>query len=330
MSLRCSKQEESSMTQTEKRILSFDGGGIRGVISLVFLESLEQEMGISLVERADLLAGTSTGSITAGSLAAGLSAIELINFYLQHGKDIFPPLSFFKKYSPLNPKYSIQGLQHALETVYQEKGIDPKITFGQLSKHILIPAINLDERGVERWQLELFHNLTSDCASLFLIDAMLRSSAAPTYFPSYQNYIDGGVAANDPSALAYALLFSLSPFPPPPFYLLSFGTGFVNHFIPKGEDWGSLSWTIDCATKEDATSTPLLSMMFDVQEELSAQLASLLLGPRFCKLNKPLDTVVKLNDASAIPSLIDTTRRWISTRPAAWQEACAFVEKVFS
>jgi len=70
------------------RILAFDGGGIRGLVTLAILKRLEVQIP-NLVNSADLLAGTSTGGIIALGLAAGKSVDEMIALYRDNGKDIF-------------------------------------------------------------------------------------------------------------------------------------------------------------------------------------------------------------------------------------------------
>src|SRR5258707_14330654 len=70
------------------RILSFDGGGIRGLVTLAILKRLEAQIP-NLIKDADLLAGTSTGGIIALGLAAGKSIDEMISLYQDNGKEIF-------------------------------------------------------------------------------------------------------------------------------------------------------------------------------------------------------------------------------------------------
>lgn len=76
------------------RILSVDGGGIRGVYPATFLAGLEQRYlgGQSVARYFDLIAGTSTGGILAVGLAAGLRAAELRDLYVDRGFEIFPPI----------------------------------------------------------------------------------------------------------------------------------------------------------------------------------------------------------------------------------------------
>ena len=164
----------------------------------------------------------------------------------------------------------------------------------------MIPTVKLDEVKLNRWYTEIMTNGTD----VSLIDAMMRSSAAPTYFPSYQGCVDGGMAANDPSMLAYACLNDKGPVS-----LLSFGTGYTEYDIPKGEHWGSLSWIIDLDPKHPATKTPLLTMLFDVQDQLPGQLCQLLLGKDYERVNLKLTKTVGLDEVSKIPQLI----QWVET-----------------
>src|SRR5262245_32381990 len=71
-----------------KRILSIDGGGVRGVIALTFLAQIETILRVRcknptlcLSDYFDLIGGTSTGAIIAAGLALGLSVEHLIDVY---------------------------------------------------------------------------------------------------------------------------------------------------------------------------------------------------------------------------------------------------------
>ena len=83
-----------------KRILSLDGGGIRGLITLGYLEHIERELGCGDADRRlrdhfDLIGGTSTGAIIAAGLALGLTVAELRDHYLELGKSIFGRATIF-------------------------------------------------------------------------------------------------------------------------------------------------------------------------------------------------------------------------------------------
>ena len=72
------------------RILSIDGGGIKGVYSAALLEKLEEHTGKSIAELFDLICGTSTGGLIALFLGAGFSPKEIVEFYKDNATTIFP------------------------------------------------------------------------------------------------------------------------------------------------------------------------------------------------------------------------------------------------
>ena len=118
-----------------KKILSFDGGGIRGVISVVFLQKLQEATGMQLGEKADMLAGTSTGSIIAGALAVGMTAEEILDFYMQKSENIFKEGDdCLDKFLGIKAKFSSQNLFDALQSAFSAKGVDPAIPLKNLKK----------------------------------------------------------------------------------------------------------------------------------------------------------------------------------------------------
>src|ERR1700683_1416318 len=77
------------MKQILYRVLSFDGGGIRGLYHAKLLESLEKK-GFDVVQRADILAGTSTGAIVAAALAIGKSPEDISKLFIDVCQKGFP------------------------------------------------------------------------------------------------------------------------------------------------------------------------------------------------------------------------------------------------
>lgn len=232
------------------RILALDGGGIRGVFTAVLLERLEQQVP-GFLGRTDLFAGTSTGGILALGLASGLGPTDLGNLYVANGKRIFDD-SFLDDLKDLGgltgADYDSTNLKRILQRLFGEK------TLRQLDRRVLVSAFDLDNEEKDetkrRWKPKFFHNFPGDDSDggEAVVDVALRTTAAPTKFPSYQGYVDGGVVANNPSmaALAQALdgrnrasdrarLEDVA--------LLSLGTGASLRYI-KGQtlDWGYAQW----------------------------------------------------------------------------------------
>ena len=196
------------------RILSLDGGGIRGVLTAVLLDRLQQQYPKLLNEQSDkvtLFAGTSTGGILSMGLAEGLSPQQIRDLYVVNGKSIFDS-TWLRDIVDIGglagAKYDNGNLKHVLQQIFTGKRLD------DLKRRVLIASFQLDNEASDpakrSWKPKIFHNFPgpdSDGAAL-VVDVAMETSAAPTYFPSYNGYIDGGVIANNPSmaALAQALV----------------------------------------------------------------------------------------------------------------------------
>src|SRR3954463_5745038 len=74
-----------------RRVLSIDGGGIRGIIPACTLIALEQTTGRLTRDLFEYGAGTSTGALIAAAVAAGVPAVQILTVYTQRSKEIFPP-----------------------------------------------------------------------------------------------------------------------------------------------------------------------------------------------------------------------------------------------
>src|SRR6266540_1150086 len=99
-----------------KKILTIDGGGIRGVFSAAIIEQMEAAIGKKAGEYFDCLYGTSTGAILAAALAKGMSSSELKQFYLEKGAKVFTKLPFYKIIKRnLYWTYSKEGLEKELK-----------------------------------------------------------------------------------------------------------------------------------------------------------------------------------------------------------------------
>jgi hypothetical protein len=177
------------------RILSLDGGGVRGLITARVLNNYERKFRIDFRDF-DVFAGTSTGSIIAALLACDFSTDEIERFYLNHGSNIFKKK--FLRFGLFRSKYD--------DTVFNELLIKyfKDITFGELRKkgvNLIIPAYNTStmDRAVFRTSTEKYD-------SVLVRDAVRASASAPTYFDAHvidgEPYIDGGLVMNNPSLVA--------------------------------------------------------------------------------------------------------------------------------
>ena len=125
----------------EFRILSIDGGGIKGIFPAAFLSGLEERYlkGDSIARHFDLIAGTSTGGIIALGLGAGLTAAELLDLYIHRGREIFPPRSpMIEPLAKLLHLVKFRYNRAALMNVLSDSFGDRK--FGESNARLCIPS----------------------------------------------------------------------------------------------------------------------------------------------------------------------------------------------
>lgn len=246
------------------RILSIDGGGIRGIIPGQILVLLEEKLRIKsknqnarIADYFDLIAGTSTGGIlTCAYLCPDqghvtrpkFTAQEVVNLYLEHGSEIFSnPLKhkIITAGGILDEKYSSAPLEKALNDYFGD------IKLSQLLKPCLISSYDITRR-----QAHFFtqHDAIKKKGWDFLIKDVARAtSAAPTYFEcsnvksltsiSYP-LIDGGVFVNNPTLCAYSEVHNKFKKTAKEMVILSIGTGFVKteYNYKDAKDFGMMSW----------------------------------------------------------------------------------------
>jgi patatin-like phospholipase/acyl hydrolase len=281
------------------RILTLDGGGVRGVYTAVLLERISAEVP-SLIGKTHLLAGTSTGGIIALGLASGFAVARLVSLYRDNAARIFDS-SWLHELADL---HGLSGAEYDNTNLVEIlKGQFGPTRLRQLSKKVLVPSFQLDNQdpqaGRRMWKPKFFHNFPgpdSDGDEL-VVDVALRTSAAPVYFPTYQVYIDGGVVANDPSmaALAQALDKDTGAQKLEDLVLFSVGTGTNPTYIAGHDlDWGIAQW-----------ANPLVSLMIDGVMGVAEYQCRRLLAGRYFRLEPRLPKPIAMDDASAVASLID-------------------------
>ena len=183
------------------KILSLDGGGVKGVYSLAFLSQIEEYLGYPVNSFFDLIVGTSTGGIIALGLGKGYSASELLDFYIQMSKGIFCGKKFVRALKHFGfTKYGNTVLKKSLEEKFGNT------VLGESKIRLIIPSQNLDSGEVHLYKTAHNERFKGDYKEKMSTIA-LATSAAPTYFPTFQDsnglyLIDGGVYANNPVAIA--------------------------------------------------------------------------------------------------------------------------------
>jgi len=190
------------------RVLTIDGGGIKGIFASTILEVFEAHFRKRAVDHFDLICGTSTGSIIAACLAAGIPCNKISEFYLNEGpgifnsntNDIFDYLRtgyqsiMFTKYNNLTLKKSVKNI---LKNIKIEDSLCK----------LCIPSFDLVTGKTYVYKTNHAQGLSRD-GKKPLWEAVLASTAAPTYFPVYEseieaghNFVDGGIWANNPSLI---------------------------------------------------------------------------------------------------------------------------------
>ena len=267
-----------------RRVLSIDGGGVRGIIPALVLAHLEHHTGKRCSELFDLMVGTSTG----GMLALGLSiddgdgkplftAQQLVKLYEEHGGDIFEQSLWRKVRSVggiLEEAYSHEALEAILDRYFG----------GRALSACRVPTM-VTSYDIQHRRTVFLKSWHGDHSGLLCKEAARATSAAPTYFEpatlewasESRTLIDGGVFMNSPSVSAYAEAQKL--FPDDEIAMLSIGTGELTRAIPyeAAKTWGSALWVMS-----------LLDCMFDGVSKAADHQMQLFLGESYLRLQTPL------------------------------------------
>lgn len=279
-----------------KKILSIDGGGIRGIIPAMLLMAIEERTDRTVASLFDLMAGTSTGGIISlmlnrdgGNGAPKYRAADVLDLYVQRGTDIFPR-SFWQGVSSAagltEEKYPAEPLEAILKEYLGDALLEEALT------KVLVSSYEIETRSPF-----FFKSWREETKSVLMRQAARATSAAPTYFqPALMMVgdkklalIDGGVFVNNPAMSAYAEARRLFP-DERDLLVVSLGTGQLIRPIPYEEarDWGKVQWAL-----------PILNVVFDgVSSAVDYQLRQVL-GDNFIRFQTTLDTANDdMDDAS--------------------------------
>lgn len=178
-----------------KKILCLDGGGIKGIYTASLLAEIERLRDGKICDYFDMLAGTSTGAIIAAGLSIEIPAQDILELYLNKGKNIFPK----EKWKLFKGKYSAEPLENELKQLFGDKKI------GEANTRLLIPTYNLSTDAVQVIKTPHAKDLYYD-KDRKIYEVLLATTAAPVYFSPYKMsggvFMDGGIGANNPSLIA--------------------------------------------------------------------------------------------------------------------------------
>ena len=273
--------------------IAIDGGGIRGMIVAQALLMLEKEMGKSLHDTFRLSVGTSTGSILAAGIACGLDAQALFDLYNSIGGDVFKK-TFASRLWPFRGfRYPRDPLRQHLERLMKDK------TLGDLwnetpSTALIVTTFDLVTKGTR-----FLKSWKSQYTDWPVVQAVLASSAAPTYFPVMQGrYTDGGIGSyNNPCFMAAYEIDRYLDWDLKETTLISLGTGRAPEHLKVGDadKFNAVKWleTVMESHSQDATDQQVL-LVNALYPDLD-----------FRRFQVDLETRVSIDNPAQIPLMID-------------------------
>ncbi len=294
-----------------RTILSLTGGGIREVIPLEVLLQLKSQTAFDPNRDIDIYAGTSAGAIAAALLAAGMDVEKVMDAFQTLSKTVFSDPQPDKT----SPKYNIDTLKNELILLFTSLGYQEDITLDNLPYPVIIGTTRLDDPEKNRFSPAIISSLNEEDRHIKVIDAILRSIAAPIYFASYQGHVDGGLSGlKDPSLIALALAGQdrhLS--------LLALGTGYTPDVInQKNPNWGFIQW-----------ATKLLPLYEGCVNQTPQRLCQSYLAENFLHIDFPFSDLPDLDNYQAIPQLIEQVDEQIESNSVTWSTYCSWVTHHF-
>lgn len=255
-------------TRKTIRILSVDGGGVRGVVPALFLQRLEKDLNLPIHELFDYVVGTSTGGLIALALtkpgiggSPAFSAASVADFYEREAPSLFTNrrsrlLPFGK------PRYGNTGVDELVTRALGNTLLSESLT------EVMVTAYDMSNRCPKlfvSWEARELN-----CENFYMRDVARATTAAPTYFtpalvaardstaPTL-HLVDGGVFANNPTAMGFfeathEELRRGTRLEDTEFIVVSLGTGMFkkSYAHEQTKNWGMVEWT-----------RPLLDVVFD-------------------------------------------------------------------
>lgn len=273
-----------------RRILSLDGGGIRGLVTCRWLAGVDHALAAAgkpaIPGSFDLLAGTSTGGLVACALALGRPPDAIAALYLERRHDIFPGVARrlwsratrLLSDGPSAPRYDGRGLEAVLADVFGDARL------GECRVPTLVPAYDTVARTAV-----VFKSFKPEHMDLRVRDVCRATAAAPTYFPAHPlrvdgrdcALIDGGIVANNPTAcaIAEALRRDDNVECTRDLVVASVGSGERTRPIDvrAAREWGALEWAV-----------PIIDVLFDGNAESVDYIARHIVGDGYVRLQTPL------------------------------------------
>lgn len=291
------------------KILSLDGGGIKGIYAVELLRQCESELsgGAPIASYFDMIAGTSTGGIIALGLARHFSVDEIHAFYEDDGRRIFPPIpkANWRKavhvlsHWSVKPKLDHEELEAALKSRFGE------VLLGEAHTRVVIPAFMMPKTEIAVFKTDHHPDFRND--HLTPMWKVARStSAAPTYLKGLEHqesgriFIDGGVWANNPVMVALVDVLTAYELSFDQIDILSIGTGNPPFELKRKAVYGGLiDWR-----------EAIKAAMFLTTDNATAQ-AKLLIAPNKCLRLEPVGSSasIEMDDYDVAFSVLPAAAR---------------------
>ena len=292
------------MSQSLFKILSIDGGGIRGAFPAHILRCIYERLGVDVFDAFDMIAGTSTGAIIAAGVACKKSPTDIAELYSEYGCEIFG-----HKKKSLWPSLAKQGMHSkyensALRKMLCDEFLDTRL--GEIEKPLLIPATDIGHGGVHVFKSNYSEGFTRDI-NVPVKDAVLASCSAPAFFDptKVDNYLlaDGGVWANNPALAAVIDATHRLSVDIQNIRILSLGTGHSRaaYGTQTDKNWGLLNgWK----------GRRFIDFLLSLQAQSTQNYLHLLLGEeQLLRLDFESDTQLPLDDATCLNDLVSRADR---------------------
>ena len=233
-----------------RRILSIDGGGIRGIIPAVLLTALERQTGRLTRETFDFVAGTSTGAVLAAGIAAGIPAADLARLYERRSAEVFRRLPLISTLRRIvsGSMYDTTALHRVIREELGEAARDWRLNDAPVD--LLITAKRLSD-GMPWYFVRDSPANSCRAGDYRIADAATASAAAPTYLRPWRiggigELIDGGTGvAGNPVYQACVEAFEYTDaYRPAETLVVSLGTGRLLRRERPTWIWAWLGWLL--------------------------------------------------------------------------------------
>jgi uncharacterized protein len=294
------------------QILALSGGGFRGLYSATFLAHAEEKYKVRTSDRFDLLTGTSIGGLIAAGLALDIPAATIACKIREHGPKIFRRIPGYTtlKRKLFGAPYSTEALAEAV--ICALGAANANRSMAEIDKPLAINAINYTHDRPETFRSKgLAGNTASDVS---VLNAVLASAAAPTYFPPKtidpDTFIDGGLIANAPELVGVSEASGRLGYSLDRLYVMAIGTAARQQGASLASIGrpGGISWV----------RRGLVQTTMAAQEALAVSQCTTLLGPRYLRIDNepPQNQVAAISDMDLTSPLAVQTLE--SLAKASW------------